>query len=353
MPVVCIEDRQRATANETLSDQLGLAVHHVVHTLPRDEPEPHTHYLRQPGDRFSAHIRRLAREIGRRRLGIALSAGGAKGLAHIGVIQVLEENGIDVDAVAGASMGACVGGLWACGLNGKELENVALRLERPFGLLNLIDFALLPRLGFMRGRKVESMLRDVIGDRHFSETVRQLRIVAMDLDTLERCVFDSGEIAPAIVTSMAMPGVVVPVKNDGHTFIDGGVADPLPTDVLIELGIDRIIGVNTIPTPADLRSCLLINKAQPPPRGRFRLPAALDRRLNYFSPGNILDVLVRSMHGAETRVAEVACKQADVVLRAISCDGKWHDFRNPRKYIQLGRQVAEQHLEELKALTKP
>jgi hypothetical protein len=78
--------------------------------------------------------------------------------------------------------------------------------------------------------------------------------------------------------------------------------------------------------------------------------SAINRYVNFFAPGNILDTIFRSFHGAQIRVAEQSCAQADLVLRPLSFDGRWHDFRHPGKYITIGRREAEEHLEEIKAL---
>lgn len=353
MPVVCLFDDERGNPRDTLTGQLGTDIHAFIHALPRGDGTIDPSGARGPRDRFDAHVRRLARQIGGCRVGLALSSGGAKSLAHIGVLQVLEENGIEVDAVAGASMGACVAALWACGLDGQAIERLALRLEQPFGLTRMIDPTFPPRRGFMKADTIRRLVDEATGHAYFSDTIRELRIVATDLDTLDRVVFDSGEIAPAVQASMAMPGVVVPVQKNGQLLVDGGATDPLPVDVLLEMGVDRVIAVNTVPNPSDLKACLLITREAPPKRRRrLRLPPALDKHLNYFHSGNVLDVLVRSMMGQESRVAEMACSQADLVLRAISCEGKWHDFRSAGKYIRIGREAAAAHLAELKAVTR-
>jgi len=185
---------------------------------------------------------------------------------------------------------------------------------------------------------------------------RPLRVVATYLDTLERAVFSSGEVAAAVEASIAIPGICVPVTLDGETFIDGGIADPLPVDVLREMGIEQVIAVNTIPTPERLRQCLDVERelCEMKPLSRFnRFGSTLNRHLNYFARGNVLDTMMRATNGVQTRVAEFASREADVVLRPWNCDSHWHDFNNPRKYIALGRKVAEQSLTELKALTIP
>ncbi len=326
---------------------------HPVHSFVRGFPLAGSNGgIARPGN-FSRNILGLAREIGRCRVGLALSSGGAKGLAHIGVIQVLEENGIEVDIVAGASMGAYVGSVWCHGFDGQACEKIARETEHRWGLLKIIEPSFPPRQGFLKSGRVVSRLRRSIGNSRFSDMARPLRVVATRLDTLERAVFSTGEVACAVEASIAIPGICVPVTLDGATYIDGGIADPLPVDVLREMGIERVIAVNTIPTPDRMRYCSDIEKEMRVglPKG-FRLPGILNKHLNYFASGNILDIMLRSIHGAQTRVAEAAGREADVVLRPLACDVKWHDFTRPRKYIALGREAAKNLLPELKTLAK-
>jgi len=347
-PILCAEECIAAPDFYATLRDIG----HPVHSIARGFPlviQPSC-----PDHRFDLHVNRLAREIARCRVGLALSSGGAKGLAHIGVIQVLEENGIEVDCIAGSSMGAYVGAIWAYGLDGTMLEKTAREVEGRWGLLRLVDPALPPRRGFLRTQRTIGRLRKSIGGAHFSELVRPLRVVATQLDTLERVVFSTGEVARAVQASIAIPGVCVPVTLDRETYIDGGIADPLPVDVLAEMGIERIIGVNVIPTPERIRYWLdaerELNGREPEPSALTRF---MHRHFNYAAQGNILDTMMRAINGAQTRVAEASAREADVVLRPLAGDALWHDFTRPRKYIALGRAVAEAQLPELKALVNP
>ncbi|HWB60246.1 MAG TPA: cyclic nucleotide-binding and patatin-like phospholipase domain-containing protein [Chthoniobacteraceae bacterium] len=348
-PILYLEQDLPATEFSDALKHIG----HPVHSFVRGFPLAGTTGGIARAGNFPMHIRSLAREIGRCRVGLALSSGGAKGLAHIGVIQILEENGIEVDIVAGSSMGAYVGSVWCSGFDGQACEKIARETEQPWGLLKLIEPSLPPRQGFLKSGRVVKRLRRSIGEARFSDLSRPLRVVATYLDTLERAVFSSGEVARAVGASIAIPGICVPVTLDGETFIDGGIADPLPVDVLREMGIERVIAVNTIPTPERLRYCSNLEKEQNYglPQA-FRFPKFLNRHLNYFADGNILDIMLRSIHGAQTRVAEMSGREADLVLRPLACDVKWHDFTHPRKYIALGRQAAEDLLPELKTLAK-
>ena len=349
-PVLCLQDGETVDGYDRLIENVAGPVGVFIRGCPKAE-----NATARPGGSFCADVRRLAREIGSCLVGLALSSGAAKGLSHIGVIQVLEENGIDVDVVAGASMGAYVGAAWAFGLNGQQLEELAREMESPWAFWSLIDPALPPRQGFIHGFAVKNRLMRTIGHVRFAELVRPLRVLAANLVTLERTVFSSGEVADAVHASVAVPGICVPVKIDGETYVDGGIVDPLPVDVLHEMGVSRIIAVNAIPTPDRIRYCLQAEHelAQlPKKRARevIRKLLPLGTHLNYFARGNILDIFMRSIHGAQIRMAESLSRQADIVLRPQICDDRWLDFRDPGRFIKPGRQIAERHLDEIKAL---
>ena len=344
-PILFAEESVAAPEVHATLRRLGHPAHSIVRGFPLRGDGPST------DRRFDLAINRLAREIARCRIGLALSSGGAKGLAHIGIIQVLEENGIEIDCIAGSSMGAYIGATWAYGFDGMKLEKLAREHEGRWGLLHFFDPVIPPRQGFIRTRRTTRRLRNSLGDVHFSELVRPLRVVATHLDTLERVVFSSGDVVNAVDASIAIPGVCVPVTLDGETYIDGGIADPLPVDVLEEMGIERIIAVNVIPTPERVRYWM--DAAREPtgrevPRTGFR--RFLKAHLDYAASGNVIDTMMRAINGAQTRVAEDSAREADLVLRPISNDAAWHDFTHPRKYIALGRSVAEEQIREIKAL---
>lgn len=288
------------------------------------------------------------------RIGLALSAGGAKGLAHIGVIQVFEENGIPIDVIAGSSMGAYVGAVWAYGHNGTAMEKFAREVEGKWAWLRLLDPFLLPRSGFLRGEKTRRRLMDAIGDAQFSSLPRPLRVVATNLRTLEQKVFCDGEVALAVQASTAIPGVCAPVRIGDELYMDGGVVDPLPVDTVREMRPDLVVAVNVIPTPVYMRCRTEFEREQADLRRRHIGPGkqlyrrAADAMASY----NLFDVMHRTMLGAQMRLADHACRHADIVLRPLSFDARWHDFHRPAKYIALGRRAAEENLSEIKALIR-
>jgi NTE family protein len=258
------------------------------------------------------------------KIGIALSCGGAKSLAHVGVIQVLEENGVKIDAIAGSSMGAYIGALWAAGYGGSALAELAAEFSSRRKLWKLADLAVIPRRGFVRGKRLERLLERSLGDLQFSDLSTDLSIVVTRLHSLERVVLRSGRLVDAIRASCAMPGIFVPVRlEDGHEYIDGGIVSPLPVRALT--GVDKIIAVNTLP---DARS----------------LPQ---------KQAGIFGVTLDAITAAQMRLAATAGLEADIHLKPVCHDGHWRDYTNFAHYIELGRKAALEQLAEIKALTLP
>src|SRR5262249_40539920 len=133
--------------------------------------------------------------------------------------------------VAGSSIGAYIGALWAYGCNGNELEKLARELEERWNLVSLIDPVFPPRQGFLGGLGIKHRLMRTIGHAHFGDLPRALRVIASNLATLEREVFESGEVANAVHASVAVPGICVPVTINGESYVDGGIVDPVPVEV--------------------------------------------------------------------------------------------------------------------------
>jgi NTE family protein len=221
----------------------------------------------------------------RGRVGVALSGGGALGLAHIGVLQYFEEHRIPIDALAGTSMGGLVGGLFATGLNSGELTDIAEHSDwdlllsptpqyrdqpiiekqswnRSYGNLTLRlgrRFSL-PQ-GINSGEALAMMLsRNTIGYGDlstFDDLPTPFRCVATDLISADRVVLDRGSLAKAMRATMALPAVFTPVRLDDKVLVDGGIVLNLPVEVVQSMGVDKTIGVilqGTTPTPKDLNS---------------------------------------------------------------------------------------------------
>ncbi len=278
------------------------------------------------------------------RIGLCLSSGGARGLAHIGVIQVLEEAGISIAAIAGASMGAYVGSLWAAGFNGEKLEELAREMKDKKKLLGLLDPMLPPSTGLIRGNKVRRHLERSLGAMTFADLKIPLITVATDLDTMSPTFFDHGSVVEAVHASAAIPGVCAPVHLNGRRYIDGGASEPLPVFMLRRCEpVDRILAVNVMPTADDIRRC----RDGGNPRQVSANPL---RWLNLLAYGNVLDTFRRSLMSAQIQLAAKEARQADLVLHPYHCDSLWYDFDQFDRYIKAGREAALAALSEIKVL---
>ena len=281
------------------------------------------------------------------RIGLALSGGGALGLAHIGVIKVLEEEKIPFCYVSGSSMGSIVGGLYACGYSGTQIESIVRRTdwnrlfndEVPFSALNLEEredrtrFALtieqrdlIPRLptGAIAAENVYLYFKKLTeemslrADWNFDSLVIPYRAIAVDFMTGEKVTFDGGSVADAMRASMAIPGVFSPAWNDGRWLVDGGVVQFLPVEPLQEFKPDFIIA-------ADVRQ----------PRNPNKIP-------------NLTDLAWESFDIATERDHQEQLALADVVIQPDLTGLSAADFNRADELIKRGEQAARRALPELR-----
>jgi len=178
-----------------------------------------------------------------RKVGLALSGGGARGLAHIGVIKVLERENVPIDLLAGTSMGGIVAALYATGLSAREMEQVAQRISSPRQLLTLVDRTL-PRRGLLQGRKVVEYLAQWMGELTFDQLKIPLALVAADLNGCQKVVLQEGSVLDAVRATIALPGLLAPLERDGQLLVDGGLMDNLPVDIVRQMGADVVIAVD-------------------------------------------------------------------------------------------------------------
>lgn len=178
-------------------------------------------------------------------LGLALGSGAARGLAHIGALKVFEEAGITIDLIAGTSMGAFVGAMYAAGVPVSQMEEVALEIDW-LSMARLLD-PVLPTSGLSDGKKLVAFMAELLPVRDFKELRLPLAVTATDINTGEAVVIKQGDLLEALRASLAFPGIFSPVRFGQRFLVDGGLCKPIPTDVVRNLGADRIIGVCTIP----------------------------------------------------------------------------------------------------------
>ncbi|QAA76879.1 MAG: hypothetical protein BIP78_1113 [Candidatus Bipolaricaulis sibiricus] len=186
-----------------------------------------------------------------KRLGLALSAGGPRGIAHLGVLRLLCEAQIPVHAIAGASVGSYVGGLFAAGV---PLEQIGQFWDE-MGFLKTARFLLptFPWRGWSSGIELQRALVGIVGERRIEDLSVPFAAVATDLQTGQPVAIRQGRLADAIRASLSVPGLFVPVDLGGRTLIDGGVVHPLPVDVVREMGAEVVVAVDVLVPPGKKR----------------------------------------------------------------------------------------------------
>lgn len=185
-----------------------------------------------------------------KRLGVALSSGGARGSAHIGVLKTLVEDGLLPDVIVGTSMGAHVGGAVAAGVPFRDLEAqwAGASVWRTVRTLA----PTLPFSGWSSGNQVTRLLEQTLGDRLIEGLEPRFAAVATDLESGAPCVITSGRMVEAIRASLSVPGLFAPVWIGDRLLIDGGVSNPLPIDVAYALGADVVVAVDVLVDPAEV-----------------------------------------------------------------------------------------------------
>lgn len=288
---------------------------------------------------------------GRRRpkIGLALSSGCARGLADVGVLAVFEQAGVKIDAVAGTSMGAYVGALFAAGYRTEQMELMARQVKTSSVVLSLLDVELPPVKGLLKGQRVEDIFRRELKSLNFEDLKIPLYVVATNLESLERVVFTEGPVLPAVRASCSIPGLMCPYEYKGVRYIDGAVVDPLPVTILRkEAMCDIVIAVNTIPTVGDVSASALVESDPDERTNRFeQLGRWLGKWANLAAPGNIGDTLTRSVLALQIRLADKASRKADVCLHLKETGNHWHDYQNHEHYIGHGRMIAEEKIQEI------
>ena len=317
--------------------------------------EAMTVIVSEPQSDYAKTVTRIARRIGGVLVGIVLGGGAALGVAHVGVIRVLEEENIPIDMVVGSSMGALLGSLWVTGKKAADLEMVAREFERKKDLLKLIDPPLSPA-GLVGGHAIRRWLRGHMGDKTFYDTIIPFKVVAYDLVRREEIVIDSGSLVDAVRRSISIPGVIPPIQEDGKMIIDGGVLNPLPTNVLKNFGINKIIAVNVLQSPEHVSKGYDIELKQLAEERKipfWRAPwKHIGRRLGKLFSPNVADIIVRTLQATEYVIAEKSAREADVLIHPDLVGINWFELYRVDDLIKAGQDATVKALPQIKALIK-
>lgn len=279
---------------------------------------------------------------------IAFGSGGARGLAHLGVLKALEELGLEPDLVVGTSIGSIAAAAYATG--------TVQRVSEAFTAMNVLETSRMfidlgiPRSGLIEGRHVMEKLRAWIPD----VDIRRLRIpfaaVAMDLDTQAEAVLDSGAILDAVRASISIPGVFTPVRRGDAWLVDGGLVNPLPVSVARAMGASRVLAIDinlTDGAPSADESAADAEAG----------PTVFDRLRNAVTGGApfIVDVLTRSLRAGENAIERERLHREppDLLLSPAVGHVPTLDFRRAAALIDIGYQCAMRQAEALQTLFHP
>lgn len=250
------------------------------------------------------------------RIGLALGGGAARGFAHVGVIQVLEEAGIRPALVAGTSAGSLVAAIYASGKTGKQLQRVAETMEEA----TIADWTLpLFNRGMLRGDALARYVNGQVGSRLIEDMPLPLGIVTTDLNSGQSMLFQRGDTGTAVRASSSVPGVFQPVRISGRDYVDGGLVSPVPVRAARQMGAELVIAV-------DISS---------PPEGNLA--------------GSTLDVMLQTFSIMSKSINYFELKEADVVVKPVLPGVSSSDFGARKRSIEAGRQAMLQLMPQLRS----
>ena len=270
----------------------------------------------------------IARWIARRTIGIALSAGSARGFAHIGVLGVLDAAGVSVDCLSGSSMGGIVALLYAMSGSADGAYGLA---RSTLGSNEMIrDVSIFPRSALLRGRKVRRSAERVSTGKYFPDLTRPALVVTADLVTGQRIVLDRGRVASALVATAAIPGVLPPVKTADYWLVDGALVSRVPVDLLARWRCGLKIAVNVV-SDAKVEGTDLHAELRRAMNGLFGLGRVITRSW---------ELLGASQGAAEAQAADIVVRPHTHLLSG-------HDFGAIESFISEGRTAAERELPDI------
>lgn len=308
--------------------------------LPRDgalSQENATEFIRNnPQTPAGLPIHRLARKILGATVGLALGGGAAFGLAHLGVLQVLEKHGIPIDMVAGCSQGSIIGIGYAAGVSTQQMIDIALQLGQKKNSLLAVDFTL-TRPGLLAGDRFVKIFEPLLGNKQtFEDLIMPCMTVATDIESGERVAIGTGQLTTAFRASASVPMVFAPVKFGERCLVDGGVSDPVPAEVVLSMGADLCIAVNVVP---------------PLKRGVENAVSAAMRQLNRFNPmsylggasgmPNMFDIIMNAMQVLQYELGNFKAISADVLINPELSDFTWVEYYRSEELIERGVAAAE------------
>lgn len=228
--------------------------------------------------------------------------------------------------ISGTSIGAIIGAFWASGLGYKGILPLLGEIDSLFKMFKLVDLSF-PGQGLLHGKHVRTLLEKYLGDLYFEDLPIKLRLISCDISTRQEIVLSEGKVLDAVMASISIPGVFVPQpQENGKTYVDGGIVNPLPVSALTQEGIQKIVAINSMPSSKD------------------------EMKTNKLLNLNVLDIIVNSLYSLQYRIGKYSAQEADVYLNPILPNSNWFEFWRSKEFIELGETVAKSSLQEIKQL---
>ncbi|MCL2540403.1 MAG: patatin-like phospholipase family protein [Firmicutes bacterium] len=256
-----------------------------------------------------------------KKVGLALGGGGARGFCHIGVVEVLQENGIPIDVVTGCSMGAMIGGGVAAGVPIEQARKMAVAVNQQ--AVFDIEIRHLFAEGLAAGKKAMKTYKKLVGEKLIEDCSIKFAAIATDLVSSKLHVITSGTIWQAVRASVAIPGVFHPVKEDGRVLVDGGVLKRIPIEEVRELGADIVIAVDALGAPHDKPELK-----------------------------SVFDIIEMSYLIMDWKMAEKERKAAELLIVPEMGNKTVYEFKNNQEAIDAGRKAATDALPKIFELLK-
>lgn len=291
----------------------------------------------------------------KQKIGLALGSGSARGWAHIGVIEALTKSGVEIDCIAGTSIGAVVGAVFASG-NLDNLKEVVLQFDwkQILGFLDVV----FPKSGLIDGKKVTDFLRHHVQEKAIEDLATPFCAVSTNLADGQEVVIRKGDLIEAVRASISVPGIFTPVKKDGMVLIDGGLVDPVPVSVVRSMGADQVIAVDLNSDIVSRRGSGRTSPSIHPDKGPGRIVqskvlAELNKKVSALRQQamaqagqwlsrdpmpNIFEVLQESIHIMEARITETRLRldPPDLLIQPNLGHIKLMEFNRAQEAIDAG-----------------
>jgi len=281
-----------------------------------------------------AALERIARAIGKLRIGVAMGSGAAYGYGLVGILKVFEREGIPIDMVSGTSMGALLGSFYCAGKSPAEIQEISKTITKRWLWENIIGDLTFPHSGFMAGQTLSAFLRSILGMTEFHQLLIPFAVVATDIRTGHEVVLKEGRVTDAVRASASLPVLFEPFVYKGRYLVDGGLVNPVPTSVVANMGADILISVNLTAKPSMRRAL-----------GRQRSLFPLAPR----SP-SVWEVFFKMIYTMQYEIAQARTEIAHVVIAPDMRDFLWTDFHRSEEILKIGEVAAEEAVTKVKSL---